>query len=525
MTPGPKNRGLSEGFLLTDHYQLTMAQLYFELGYHEKTVCFEHFFRNYPDYDSHKAGYCISAGWEWLVEWMIDTKIRDEEIECLRKHRTQEGKRVFQDDFLHWLRQNGNFDSLSLRAVPEGRVIHPNEPICSVQGPLALCQILETALLNTVNYQILVATKAARIKYSAGGGPVMEFGIRRAQEHAAAAGSRAALIGGADGTSYAGAAHMLGQSPKGTHAHSMVQFFLAMGMSELDAFRAFARRYPDNCILLVDTIDTLSSGIPNAIKVFEELKKQGYRPRGIRLDSGDLAYLSMEAHKMLNAAGFENALIVLSNELDELLIWQIAEQIRRESSQNGVDPQRVLNRLAYGVGTHLITSRGCPALNAVYKLAAVREGDDWKPVLKSSDSPQKIPNPGIKDLWRVYNGRCKATADLVCCKGESPCAEETLSLYHPVRPGVSRKLGKNEIGGIEPLLINMLEKGRVVYDFPDFQQIGLRRRSDIDALDSGVKRLINPHRYHVSLSKKLLEMKEALLSRMKYNQAVDSPVF
>ncbi len=510
-----KDRRLTEGFLLTDQYQLTMAQLFFNLGFHEKIVQFDHFFRTYPHYGSHQAGYCINAGLEWLIDWMLGTKITAEEIQCLREHRTPGGKRVFQPDFLDWLAGNGRFDSLSLRAVPEGRVIHPNEPINCVRGPLALCQILETALLNAVNYQILVATKAARVKHSADERPVMEFGLRRGQERGAVAGARAALIGGADGTSNVGAAHMLGEAPRGTHAHSMVQFFQAMGMSELDAFRAFAGQYPDNCILLVDTIDTLKSGIPNAIKVFKELKAKGHAPRGIRLDSGDLAYLSMEAHKMLNSAGFEDAWIVLSNELDELVIWQIAEQVRREASGEDIDHRRLLNRLAYGVGTHLITSGGCPALSAVYKLAAVREQDRWQPVLKSSDSPQKIPNPGAKDLWRVYNGRCKATADLVCCEGEAPGKDETLSLHHPERPCVSRTMKKEDIGGIEPLLTDILKEGKPVYDFPDLDGIRQRRVSDMEALDSGVKRLINPHRYHVSLSGKLLALKKQTLDNLQ----------
>ncbi len=509
------DRKTAGGFLLTDHYQLTMAQTYFSLGLHDTIVQFDHYFRNYPDYGAHKAGYCINAGLQWLTDWMLETVIADEEVEYLRRLRGPGGNRVFQDDFLQWLSENGRFDTLSLRSIPEGRVIHPNEPINSVKGPVALCQLLETALINTLNYQILVATKAARIKHSAGNRPVVEFGLRRAQERSAAAGSRAALIGGVDGTSYVGAARMLGLSSKGTHAHSMIQFLIATGMSELDAFRAFAQLYPDNCILLVDTIDTLNSGIPNAIKVFHELSARGHRPLGIRLDSGDLAYLTMEAHRMLNAEGFSNAWILLSNELDELLILQILEQIRCESSRSGIRAEDVIQRLVYGVGTKLITSWGYPSLNAVYKLTAVKRDGDWQPVMKLSDSPGKTPIPGLKDLWRIYNGRGMATADLVCCAGEKPASTQSLRLRHPEHPDIARSLNKEEIREFEPLHIDVLAQGKLVCDFPDLDGIIDRRRRDLDALDSGVKRLINPHRYHVSLSDKLFAIKEEAARRLK----------
>lgn len=511
-----KDLSLAEGFLRTDQYQLTMAQMYFKLGFHEETVQFDHFFRQYPDYGSHQVGYCINAGLEWLIRWLQDTRITREDIACLRNHHTPSGERVFDENFLDWLCERGSFGHLTIRAIPEGRVIHPDEPVTSVQGPLALCQILETPLLNQLNYQILTATKACRVKASARGRPVLEFGIRRAQERGGIAGARAALIGGADFTSNVGISHVMDLPPKGTHAHSMVQFFLAMGMEEIDAFRAYADVYPDNCILLVDTINTLQSGVPNAIKVFEELRQKGHQPRGVRLDSGDLAHLAMETHNMLNEAGFEDAWIVLSNELDELVIWQITEEITREAPGRGIDPDDLLNRLVYGVGTHLITSWGSPALSAAYKLVAVYREHEWRPVLKISESRTKIPNPGFKNLWRIYNGRGKATADLMTAGDEDPDAENELTLHHPADPHKTRNLAENEIQDVEMLLCDIVRDGELVYDLPDLNAIRTAREHDLGRLDSGVKRLLNPHEYHVSISQRLWEIKEKLIQKTAY---------
>ena len=313
-------RKTAEGILFTDQYQLTMAQLYYRTGLHEKNVQFDHFFRNYPDYGTHKAGYCINAGLEWIVNWMQTAHFRKEDIEYLRSQTTTTGRQLFNKDFLAWLRKNGTFDSISLLAIPEGRVVHPNVPLTVVQGSLAMAQILESPLLNQLNYQSLIATKAARIHEAGRGQTLIEFGMRRGHEKGVNAGIRAALIGGADFSSTVGISHVLGYPPKGTHAHSMVQVFMALGEGELGAFRAYADVYPDDCILLVDTINTLESGVPNAIKVFEELKRKGHEPVGIRLDSGDLAYFSIQAAKILNDAGFTEAKIVLSNQLDELVI-------------------------------------------------------------------------------------------------------------------------------------------------------------------------------------------------------------
>ncbi len=507
----PNERETAEGFLFTDEYQLTMAQLYFRMGLHEKLGQFDHFFRSYPDYGLHKAGYCITAGLEWLLDWMKITQCRDEDIEYLKSQRDRSGGRVFGDDFLAWLRANGNFDSITLQAIPEGRVVHPNVPLTVVQGPLAIAQILETSLLNHLNYQTLIATKAARIKESGRGKVMLEFGLRRGQDKGANAGTRAALIGGADYTSNVGLSHVLGYPPKGTHAHSMVQLFMALGQGELEAFRAYADVYPDDCLLLVDTIDTLESGIPNAIRVFEELRKKGHQPIGIRLDSGDLAYLSIQSARMLDQAGFPDTVIVLSNNLDELIIWQILTQIQEEAPRYGVEADNLINRLVYGVGTRLIVSDGDPALGGVYKLVAVCDENEWIPALKISESHNKTPNPGHKLVWRIYDQRGKATADLLSLEDERPGDSEMIMLHHPTQASKYRELRADNVTEVEPLLVEILREGELIAELPPIDGLRERRDADVERLDPGVRRLMNPHIYHVSLSAKLWNMKQELV--------------
>ncbi|MFQ5676477.1 MAG: nicotinate phosphoribosyltransferase, partial [bacterium] len=368
---------------------------------------------------------------------------------------------------------------------------------------------------NHLNYQTLVATKAARIREVSHGQLFLEFGARRGHERGVIAGARAALLGGADFSSNVGISHLLGFPPKGTHAHSMVQTFLTLGMSELDAFRAYADIYPDECLLLVDTVDTMESGIPNAIKVFEELKKKGHKALGIRLDSGDLAYLSIHAAQMLNAAGFPDAIIVLSNELDELSVWQITTQIMQEGPRYHIEPDALLKRLAFGIGTRLITSAGDSALGGVYKLVALLEGGTWLPAIKISETPAKTPNPGNKKVWRVYDQRGKSTADLLSVEDEEPRPENEVLLHHVLEPNVTRKLEKGTVSEIEPLLIDVLDHGQCVYDFPSIQDIRATRVRDVDRLDAGVKRLMNPHIYHVSITPKLWQLKQELIQSVK----------
>jgi nicotinate phosphoribosyltransferase len=506
---------LAEGILFTDEYQFTMAQMYFRMGLHEKPAQFDYFFRAYPDYGAHKAGYCINAGLEWLLNWMQEARFRPPELDCLRSQTGRAGTPVFSTDFLRWLEKDGNFDGLSMRAIPEGRVVHPNVPLAVVTGPLATAQILETSLLNHLNYQTLIATKAARVRESGRGQLVIEFGARRGHGKGVTAGARAALIGGAEFSSNVGVSHVLGLPPKGTHAHSMVQAYLALGLSELDAFRAFAETYPDDCVLLVDTIDTLGSGIPNAIKVFEELKRKGHTPVGIRLDSGDLAHLSIQAVRMLNEAGFPDATIVLSNELDELSIWQILTQIGQEAARNGLDADHIIRRLSYGVGTRLVTSAGDPALNGVYKLVALRRDGKWVPAMKLSESPSKIPNPGDKRAWRLYDRRNKATADLLSTKDEKPADEPKIVLRHMTEASSQRTLAHQDILEIEPLLEDILQEGHLRYSLPTIEEIRSLRQSDMERLDPGVKRLMNPHIYHVSLSEKMWQLKQRLIASMR----------
>ena len=508
---------IAEGILFTDQYQFTMAQLYYRMGMHEKNAQFDYFFREYPNYGAHKAGYCVHAGLEWLLDWMDTARFHDEEIEYLAGQRGRTGKPLFERTFLEWLRENGHFGALTIRAIPEGRVVHQNVPLVVVQGPLAMAQILETSLLNHLNYQTLIATKAARIRESGRGQLFLEFGSRRGHGKGVNAGVRAALIGGADFSSNVGISHVLGYEPQGTHAHSMVQAFLAQGMSELDAFQAYADSYPDDCLLLVDTINTLESGIPNAIKVFRKLKRRGCDPVGIRLDSGDLAHLAVQAAKMLDSAGFPQVSIVLSNELDELNIWQILTQIQSECLRNGMDADRIIKRLAYGVGTRLMTSAGYSALGGVYKLVALEENGGWQPAMKLSETPTKIPNPGDKQVWRIYDRRHQATADLISLQDEKPADSPEIFLHHPAHRSIYRTLGRNMVTKIEPLLLEVFCRGRRLSDMPSIDAMRSLRQTDLDCLHSGVKRLMNPHIYHVSLSERLWELKRGLIESMRAN--------
>jgi nicotinate phosphoribosyltransferase len=448
---------------------------------------------------------------EWLVDWMSRAHFGEEEITYLRSHKSRTGGQLFGEDFLAWLRKNGDFGGLSLLAIPEGRVIHPNEPITVVQGPLAMAQILETALLNHLNYQILIATKAARIHEIGRGQVMLEFGLRRGHATGANAGTRAALIGGADFSSNVGISAILGYPPKGTHAHSMVQLFMALGMSELDSFRAYAEVYPDDCLLLVDTINTIESGVPNAIKVFEELRRKGHQPMGIRLDSGDLAYLAIQAGRMLDEAGFPDVSIVLSNNLDELIIWQIITQIEAEAPRYGLNPDRLIHRLVYGVGTRLITSWGEPALGGVYKLVAVCQGGVWKPAIKISESPDKTPNPGSKQVWRLYDMRGKATADLLGLEGEEPGSTYPIVLRHPTDHTKYRILARENLSEVEGLLVEILKEGSLVYSMPSIDEMRRCRVEDVERLDTGVRRIMYPHIYHVSLSQRLWDLKQELI--------------
>ncbi len=512
--------GLADGILFTDQYQLTMAQLYFRRGLHERRVQFDYCFRTNPDYGRHQAGYAVTAGLDWLLDWMATARFGEAELEPLRAQRSTDGERLFGDDFLAWLAAAGDFSRIELDAVPEGRVVHPHLPIVVARGPLAMAQILESSLLNHLNYPSLIATKASRIAESASG-PVLEFGMRRGPGRAANAGARAALIGGCDFTSNAGISHELGIEPQGTHAHSMVQVFMALGLGELEAFRAFADVYPDNCILLVDTVDTLASGLPNAITVFGELRAAGHRPVAVRLDSGDLAYLTVQSARMLDDAGMSDVRVVLSSDLDELAIWQILSQIDEEAPRYGLDPAAVRARMIYGVGTRLITSHGHGALDGVYKLVAVEDDGVWVPSIKVSETPAKVPIPGEKAVWRLYDRRGIATADVVAVVDEHLLAEPQIVLHHPHLDGVSRTVARSDISEAEPLLEPAWRDGAKVGPSPSIEEMRQRRRHDLDRLDLGVRRLVNPHVYHVSLTSRLKQLQHDLVARARAGSGHD----
>ena len=498
--------GISRGALLTDQYELTMAQLYFKHGLHERDARFEHFFRRYPDYGEHEAGYVINAGWGWLGRWADRAHFGNEERNALRSHHV-EGHRLFADDFIDWLGEV-SWDALRFEAIPEGRVAHANVPLTVVEGPLAVAQVLETALLNRLNFHTLVATKASRVVEATRGGAVLEFGLRRAPDEGGIAATRAALIGGANASSNVGISHEMGVMPQGTHAHSMVQVFMALGEGELGAFRAYAEMYPNECILLVDTIDTLESGIPNAIVVFEELRRTGHRPVGIRLDSGDLAHLSVLASQMLDRAGFEDVRIVLSSGLDEMTIFQILTQIVDEAPRYGVEADRVIGRLLYGVGTKMATSDGRPYLDGVYKLVAIDDGGEWQPAIKVSDTPSKVVNPGRKLVHRLYDQRGLATVDLMSLADEA--LEFPLEVRHHREAGIGRTLDDSQVSVTEALL----EPATLAAPSDDpavVSEARKRRVSDLDRLDPGVKRLVNPHVYHVSVTRRLADLKTRLI--------------
>lgn len=507
-----EQRKLAEGALYTDLYQLTMAQVYYRLGIHEKMAQFDYFFRSYPDYGLHQAGYCVNAGLEWFLDWVQESDFGKPEIEYLSSLKDHQGNALFAQDFLGYLMGKNVASGIALQSIPEGRVVHPYIPVSVVQGPLVFAQLIESSLLNHLNYQTLIATKAARFYDSSQGSRVIDFGMRRAQDRAASAGARAAIIGGAVGTSNTGISAILGYQPSGTHAHSMIQAIVGLGGSELDAFKAYAEIYPDDCILLVDTYDTLGSGVPNAIKVFEDLKTRGHQPIGIRLDSGDLAYLGIQSARMLNEAGFPDTKIVLSNQLDELVIWQITTQIRDEARRYGLDADQLIGRLVYGVGTRMITSSGDSALDGVYKLVAVKENGGWQPAIKISENPEKTLNPGNKFIWRVYDERGKAVADVMSTNEEDLCNQAEIQLRHPTDQTKYRTLKCAALSRVERLLEPVMADGQVVYSLPTLQDIRDLRRSDTDRLYPGVTRLMNPHHYHVSLTEKLWQMKQSLVN-------------
>lgn len=498
----------TRGPLFTDMYELAMAQVYVLEGISERQAQFDYFFRSTPDYGTHQAGFCVSAGLGPFLRWMDSLYISDEHVNALADMTSPTGSPVFAPEFLSWLQMPGRFDDIEVRAVTEGRVVHPHVPVISITGPLAVCQLLETSLLNHMNYPTLIATKASRVVRSARGGRVLEFGMRRGPATGVNEGIRAALIGGCVSTSNVEAAIALGRQPIGTHAHALVQAYMALGEGEVGAFRAVAAAAPDECILLVDTVSTLESGVPNAIVVFDELRAAGHEPVGVRLDSGDLAFLAVQTAKLLDDAGYHGVSIVLSSDLDELNIWQILTQIGDDAERLGIDPAPIRRRLVYGVGTRLITSHGSGALNGVYKLVGIEDHNgEWTPAIKISEDQGKVPLPGRKIVWRLYDQRGAAIVDLIGLDDEEPFPTDSITVHHPNRPGVAQTINRADISHVE-VLHELVVSGRT----ESIDLLAERCEQDIDRLDVGVRRLVNPHRYHVSITDRLNDLRSELVA-------------
>lgn len=473
-----ENRNLS---MLVDFYEMTMGNGYLVHGQGEKTVYFDIFFRRVPD----EGGYAIFAGLEQVIDYIRNLKFTDDDIEYFRN------KNIFSDVFLEYLR-NFKF-SCDVYSVPEGTPVFPGEPLITVKGPAVQAQLIETMLLLSVNHQSLIATKASRIVRAADGRPVMEFGSRRAQgSDGAILGARASYIGGCCGTACTIADRDFRVPALGTMAHSWVQLF----PSELDAFRAYADVYPDNCVFLVDTYNVLKSGVPNAIKVFEELDKKGYRPGGIRIDSGDIAYLSKKARKMLDNAGFADCKIVVSNSMDEYIIRDLLIQGAEIDS--------------FGVGERLVTSKSEPVFGGVYKLTAIEENGQIIPKIKLSENASKITNPGYKKPVRLFcNETGKALADVILLSDEEIDETKPYVIFDPEFTYKKKKLEGFTVKNLQvPVFIN----GECVYTSPSIEEIRNYSKEQLSLIWDEVKRFENPHKYYVDLSEKLWNMKQKLLN-------------
>ena len=468
--------------LMTDLYQLTMMYGYFQEGREEEAV-FDLFYRKPTD----KISYAIMAGLKQAIEYIQNLHFSEEDLNYLRS------LELFDEPFLKMLSEL-KFTG-EIYAIPEGRPIFPGEPLLRVKAPIIQAQLVETTLLTIINHQVLIATKASRVCAAAGGGErVMEFGLRRAQgPEAGLYGARAAIIGGCGATSNVLAGKMFDIPVCGTHSHSWVMSF----PDELTAFRAYANLYPDNCLLLVDTYDTLNSGMPNAIQTFQELRAAGHEPRGIRLDSGDLAYLSQRCREMLDEAGFEKATITASSDLDETIIRDLVAQGARIDS--------------WGVGTKLITSEDAPSLGGVYKLSAMEENGELVPKIKLSDNIAKVTNPGYKKVVRIFHKqKKKAIADLIMLDDETIDTSQPLTIFDPHATWKRMTLREYYI---EDLLEPVFEHGELVYRYKDMtvKEIRAYAQAQLDTLWNEYKRPLNPQIYKVDLSQKLYDLKQEMI--------------
>ena len=464
--------------LLTDLYQLTMMNGYAETGMADREAVFDLFFRPAPGLD-----FAIVAGLEQAIDYINNLHFDESDIAYLRSLNLF-GEKFFER--IKTFRFTGD-----MYALQEGEMIYPYEPIVTIKASLFQAQLIETALLNIINHQTLIATKAMKMANETTGA-ISEFGLRRAQgPDAGLYGARAAMIGGCSSTSNVLAGKMFDIKISGTHAHSWVMSF----SSEIEAFRAYAKLNPDACLLLVDTYDTLKSGVPNAIKVFDELKANGHKPLGIRLDSGDLAYLSKRAREMLDKAGHTEAKIFASGDIDEHIIATLNSQGAK------ID--------VWGIGTKLITSAPRPALGGVYKLAEIQNGEGvWEPRMKFSDTPEKITNPGFKTIFRIYDEKGMAAADLIALKGESIDTTKPLTIFHPIE---TWKKTTFEDYGVRELHVCVFERGKQVYEVPSLKEtIEFAKKSKGEFYEEH-KRLVNPHSYKVDLSDKLYDLRKELM--------------
>ena len=470
--------------LLTDLYQLTMLNGYFEKNVHEDIVVFDMFFRK----NACNGGYTIVCGIEQFVEYIDNIHFSDDDIDYLRS------LDLFSDNFLNFLK-DFKFTG-DIYAVEEGTVMFPNEPIITVKAPLYQAQLIETTLLNIVNFQSLIATKASRVCFAADGDSVLEFGIRRAQgPDAGLYGSRAAIIGGCHATANVLAGKMFNVPVVGTQAHSWVQKF----DSELESFQAYADIYPDKCLLLIDTYNVLNSGLPNAVSVFKDLKSKGYEPLGVRLDSGDLQYLSKECKKVLDSEGFENVKITASNDLDEYTISSLKSQGAAINS--------------WGVGTKLITSAESPSLGGVYKLSAIINDDYIEPKIKLSENPEKINNPGFKKVVRIYDNNMKAQADLIMLHDEEIDTSKPLTVFHPIYTWKTTTFEDYTVRELHmPLFIN----GKSMYKPKSTMEIRDYVKEELNSLWEQYHRLLKPHVYKVDLSQELWDLKTTMIDEKRH---------
>ena len=467
--------------LITDFYEFTMSNGYFLKNMND-IAYFDIFFRNVPD----KGGYAIVAGLEQIIDFIKKLKFDEDDVEYLKK------QGIFSEDFLNYLR-NFKFTG-DIWAIPEGTVVFPGEPLLTIKAPIIEAQLLETMLLLTINHQSLIATKTSRIVREAEGRTVMEFGARRAHGISAAVyGARAAIIGGAVGTSCTLTSKKFSVPASGTMAHSWIQSF----DSEYEAFKTYAEIYPNNCTLLVDTYNTLESGVPNAIKVFDEiLKPKGIRPVAVRLDSGDLSYLSKKVRVMLDEAGYNDCKICLTNSLDEYLISSLIKQ------------GAVVD--IFGVGENLITAKSDAVFGGVYKLVAMEKNGQIIPKIKISENIEKITNPSYKKVYRFYSKKTGyALADIVTLADEV-INEEEYEIFDPNAPWKKKKIRNYDI---KPLQEHIFKNGELIYKLPELSEIARYSKHQINTIWEEIKRLENPQKYYVDLSKKLWELKQTMLRK------------